>query len=541
MTAREINAHPTFLALAKAAAAVSEADVRAAVGDPGVATSVLLGLASIAMTLPSNWASIDRLTQVRAELQATGASLFNDLIAKIPPVITALEPTPAKPSLPTLTAKPGVSSLPAATTPATAPTAMPPKSVAAPTNGTATPPLPANQSLAARVAVPKMTQAAGPKAGPTGVQPVTTTPPAPVSDSGYQMADGASVPAAHGAGNGASSEIEAHEYAKLFPMASDDELQEMAADIKERGLREPILMLDGKVLDGRNRLKACALAEVEPVFRDYAGSDPLGDVISWNLKRRHLSTSQKSAIAVELKPFYEERAKERQEATRIKNGKTPVTASLREPGERHSREASSQAATAVGVSGRLVDDAGHVRKHDPALFEEVKAGRKTVTAAKTEIRQREGQNETAVADAGCPPALTVASKPVVPVSAVRETEPCKATGTDGLQFHLVFGDDGGICVVLNMHRGDGQFDPVAQLQKTVAGRCWHEEIKGFATSPLTGITDSLLRMSERVKADRTAVRNSLKQPAKDAVAAPAASGAPRLKIDADVPFTMESM
>lgn len=49
--------------------------------------------------------------------------------------------------------------------------------------------------------------------------------------------------------------MEPHEYAALFPMATDAELQEMAADIRKHGLVCPIITLDGKVLDGRNRLR----------------------------------------------------------------------------------------------------------------------------------------------------------------------------------------------------------------------------------------------------------------------------------------------
>jgi hypothetical protein len=52
-----------------------------------------------------------------------------------------------------------------------------------------------------------------------------------------------------------------------------------------------------------------------------------------------------------------------------------------------------QAAAAVGVSGRIVQDAEHVKNHAPELFEEVRAGRMTVNAARQKIRETEQAEE----------------------------------------------------------------------------------------------------------------------------------------------------
>lgn len=91
-----------------------------------------------------------------------------------------------------------------------------------------------------------------------------------------------------------------HEYAALFPMMPDAEIQSLAKDIKENGQHEPIITLNGEILDGRNRYAACELAEISPWLKAYQGDDPLSFVIGHNLHRRHLNESQRAMVAVKL-------------------------------------------------------------------------------------------------------------------------------------------------------------------------------------------------------------------------------------------------
>lgn len=88
-----------------------------------------------------------------------------------------------------------------------------------------------------------------------------------------------------------------HPIADLFPMLAEDELRELAADIKQRGQLQPIVLdSEGRILDGRNRHAACELAGVEPWFEDYKGDDPDGYALSVNINRRHLDKGQQGMV-----------------------------------------------------------------------------------------------------------------------------------------------------------------------------------------------------------------------------------------------------
>jgi len=93
-------------------------------------------------------------------------------------------------------------------------------------------------------------------------------------------------------------ELSDHPLADIFPLMGGEEFKTLGEDIKANGLREPIWLFEGKILDGRNRYRAVNKYTLkEENFRTYTGSDPLGFVVSANLHRRHLTESQRAVIA----------------------------------------------------------------------------------------------------------------------------------------------------------------------------------------------------------------------------------------------------
>ena len=122
-------------------------------------------------------------------------------------------------------------------------------------------------------------------------------------------------------------QYEPHPLALTFPALDDKHLAELAADIKRRGLLHPIVIYEGKILDGVQRYNACQLANVYPkrvqfdkLAEDVRKQGPAAFVLSQNLFRRqlHLTDDQRVAIVTKLrKPQFEAEARERKKASQF--------------------------------------------------------------------------------------------------------------------------------------------------------------------------------------------------------------------------------
>lgn len=95
-------------------------------------------------------------------------------------------------------------------------------------------------------------------------------------------------------------EYEFHELANIFPLMEGRPFLDLTQDIKETGLRESVVLYQNKILDGRNRYRACAVCGIEPHYSEYTGDDPIRYVVSLNLHRRHLDESQRAMVAARL-------------------------------------------------------------------------------------------------------------------------------------------------------------------------------------------------------------------------------------------------
>ncbi len=162
-----------------------------------------------------------------------------------------------------------------------------------------------------------------------------------------------------------------HPAADLFPMLDSTGMQALAADIAASGLRTPVALWNGQVIDGRNRLEACRIATVEPrcetmQFADNA--ECVRYIVSTNLHRRHLTDEQRDQIGARL-----------------------VT--MGQGGDR----ANPQNAGLIGVDAAAglvsstparIERARTIERADPELAAQVRAGTITKGGALKQIRER---------------------------------------------------------------------------------------------------------------------------------------------------------
>lgn len=184
----------------------------------------------------------------------------------------------------------------------------------------------------------------------------------------------------------------AHEAADIFPMLPSSELARLARDIAEHGLREKIVLLDGRILDGRNRQAACLIAGVTPQYREVQIADsPLAFVISANLRRRHLTTSQTAALAPFVEAEIAREAKARQVAAGRKfgRGQSQSISQKREYLAGDHVHAAQRTAEILGVSKGYVSEAKRILQADPQLHAAMLSGEVTIAEARQALRLRE--------------------------------------------------------------------------------------------------------------------------------------------------------
>ncbi|MFJ9446765.1 ParB N-terminal domain-containing protein [Kitasatospora sp. NPDC101235] len=154
-------------------------------------------------------------------------------------------------------------------------------------------------------------------------------------------------------------------------MLDDEELRSLADDIKDNGQYLPI-MLDttGRLLDGRNRLRACEIGGVEPQFATYTGPNPGIYALRINIRRRSLTKGQSAMVAAKACSVSEQ------------EGRSETELSARSVSEH------------VGVSLGRIGQAMTVIRHAPDLVDQVISGALGLDEAYKTAREAKAQADS---------------------------------------------------------------------------------------------------------------------------------------------------
>jgi ParB/Sulfiredoxin domain len=162
-------------------------------------------------------------------------------------------------------------------------------------------------------------------------------------------------------------DLNVHPAAEVFPMLSDDELDELAADVKANGLLHPIVVKGDLLVDGRNRREACRRAGVEPQVEELNGTDPVAYILATNVNRRHLTKGQRAMAVAKLYP----------EGEKTSPGKKSKTAEMLLENK--------------SISGTAISQARTVLRWLPELADLVMAGSKPLNEAYAEAHRLKEQ------------------------------------------------------------------------------------------------------------------------------------------------------
>lgn len=111
------------------------------------------------------------------------------------------------------------------------------------------------------------------------------------------------------------NDLEGHPIAEIFPEMPPDEFEEFKVDISGNGVIFPIVLWQGKILDGRARYRACRELSVEVWARKWEGGmDPVEYVRCVNHYRRHLTPEHRAEAWEKALNYHVEELKKRQTA-----------------------------------------------------------------------------------------------------------------------------------------------------------------------------------------------------------------------------------
>lgn len=179
--------------------------------------------------------------------------------------------------------------------------------------------------------------------------------------------------------------IEVHPAADLFPEMGGADLDALYESVKAHGIRVPLVFFDGRLIDGRNRLRASVMAGLDtaklPRRTLAASEDPYEWAWDANCARLDYSPAQKAAIRIKIEEASGDLARMKAEiedkANRARAEKQAGVPKAEATERRAPRDAprsepkkvAKEIAEKAHVSPRTVERVQKLQREDPEAFE----------------------------------------------------------------------------------------------------------------------------------------------------------------------------
>lgn len=185
------------------------------------------------------------------------------------------------------------------------------------------------------------------------------------------------------------SRYEKHEL-NIFPDMNSGDYVILEKSLESEGFLKdfPIILYQGKILDGWQRYQICDKKNIEPVFKQFKGDDiKAHELVMTTNKRRNLTPSQWACLAVEnesIKSHLRQLARERE----IEGGGDRKSKEYKKIGykknfipdsPKHENTTVSKLARQFNTNPTYVQAAGRLKEEDKKQFERVKSGRENLS------------------------------------------------------------------------------------------------------------------------------------------------------------------
>lgn len=167
------------------------------------------------------------------------------------------------------------------------------------------------------------------------------------------------------------------EFQNIIPPLTSEEFNQLEMNILKEGIREPIITWNNFIIDGHNRYKIAVKHGLSytTIAKEFDSRDA---VVEWMILnqfgKRNLSTYQRSLLALNLKPMFQEKIK-----SKSKRSKTNIK---------------KQIAKIVGVSQNTITKVEKIQKNaSNEIKDQLFVGKVSVSQAYNELRKEERRND----------------------------------------------------------------------------------------------------------------------------------------------------